>query len=422
MLDVAFSGKLVCQAASGTLNCETERNPLDVADDKQLSKGARTAARLLLCVGGVLSSLCIYGVLQERIMTMPYKAADGTEGIFKCSIFLVLMNRAVAVCISFTGMVFTEDPFVTSTPLSYYAIVAFSNLVTTLCQYEVLKYLSFAVSTLSKCAKIVPVMIWGRTILGKQYSVAECAAAVAVTLGCAIFVANRGLNPDLILRKGGRSGAEGGGVSGGSGILSSLSDHKGWVHQYALGGVIMLIYLGFDGFTSTFQQKLFTKHSTTILNQIFFTTMFTTFFSFVWLIMTAQLSPVATFVAAHPQSLQDILVLSVASCVSQFAISYTIYSFGAVILATIMTFRQFLSVPISCYLFGQGLTGLQWVGVVLVLAPVGARLMKLRNNMPEAEIQVHLLDNKDLQAAGTSSSGATVGIYGADRRSIAEVL
>jgi hypothetical protein len=32
------------------------------------------------------------------------------------------------------------------------------------------------------------------------------------------------------------------------------------------------LHLGFDGFTSTFQQKLFRQYTTSILNQIFFTT------------------------------------------------------------------------------------------------------------------------------------------------------
>jgi adenosine 3'-phospho 5'-phosphosulfate transporter B2 len=56
------------------------------------------------------------------------------------------------------GMVLTADSFETTTPVKLYAAIAFSNLVTTVCQYEVLKYLSFAASTLAKCAKIIPVM------------------------------------------------------------------------------------------------------------------------------------------------------------------------------------------------------------------------------------------------------------------------
>jgi adenosine 3'-phospho 5'-phosphosulfate transporter B2 len=55
----------------------------------------------------------------------------------------------------------------------------------------------------------------------------------------------------------------------------------------------------------------------------------------------------------------DVFVLSVASCVSQFTISYTIFCFGAVTLASVMTFRQFLSVVISCFLFGSPVGALQ---------------------------------------------------------------
>ena len=59
---------------------------------------------------------------------------------------------------------------------------------------------------------------------------------------------------------------------------------------------------------------------------------------------------------------------------SQFAISYTIFCFGAVTLASVMTFRQFLSVVISSFIFGNPLSGLQWLGVLMVLVPVFERV------------------------------------------------
>ena len=37
----------------------------------------------------------------------------------------------------------------------------------TTCQYEALKYVSFPVQTLGKCAKMIPVMIWGYAINGR---------------------------------------------------------------------------------------------------------------------------------------------------------------------------------------------------------------------------------------------------------------
>lgn len=38
------------------------------------------------------------------------------------------------------------------------------------CQYEALRYLTFPLQTLAKCAKMIPVMLWGAAINRKTYS------------------------------------------------------------------------------------------------------------------------------------------------------------------------------------------------------------------------------------------------------------
>ncbi len=373
----------------------------------------RTPLNLAVSIGGVLGSLCVYGVLQERLMTIPYGGTTSEPEkaeMFTSSVFLVLMNRLVTVVVSAVGIVLTGDSFRTSTPLNLYASIAFSNLVTTVCQYEVLKYLSFAASTLAKCAKIIPVMVWGRMILHKRYTWLDYVMAATVTAGCFLFVMDRGVINDRQLRHERQAthggvvddtadgtynaysvpappGEESAGdyeehsgaqvmeeiVQGGGGKLVDDIMQKGEAHMYVLGTIIMCVYLGFDGFTSTFQQKLYRHYTCSILNQIFFTTCFSAVFSTAWLLSTAQMAQVWGFMGRHPGVIQDIFVLSVSAAVSQFAISYTIFCFGAVTLASVMTFRQFISVVISCFLFGNPLSGLQWVGVAMVLAPVFER-------------------------------------------------
>ena len=66
----------------------------------------------------------------------------------------------------------------------------FSNLVSTLCQYEVLKYLTFAISTLAKAAKILPTMLWGYVLHGKRFQTSQYFSAIIVTAGCFLFVSN----------------------------------------------------------------------------------------------------------------------------------------------------------------------------------------------------------------------------------------
>lgn len=119
-----------------------------------------------------------------------------------------------------------QQPLAPAAPLTSYAAVSFSNVVATCCQYEALKYVAFPVQTLGKCAKMIPVMIWGTLISRKTYSAKDYTAALLVTAGCTVFLFNRG------------------------------AEAKASRESSLLGGVLMLTYLTFDGFTSTFQVRL----------------------------------------------------------------------------------------------------------------------------------------------------------------------
>merc|ERR1719261_2413069 len=72
-------------------------------------------------------------------------------------------------------------------PIYKYAAVSASNVVATTCQYEALRYVSFPVQTLGKCAKMIPVMIWGFFINQRRYDAADIGVAALITLGCTIF-------------------------------------------------------------------------------------------------------------------------------------------------------------------------------------------------------------------------------------------
>ena len=247
-----------------------------------------------------------------------------------------------------------------------YAAVSFSNLVATVCQYEVLKYLTYSVSTLAKTMKVVPVMIWGQFLGEKKFTSREYFDAAVMTFGCFVFVANRGWRSAVQKRYEGEYDE------------SSLE----WAAN--AGFLILAVYFVFDGFTSTFQQKMYRRDGVTVTAQVFFTSFFTTVFGFAWLVITDQLSPSIRFVHDHPAIVGDILLLSCASTVAQFSIAYTIKSYSAVILASIMTFRQFLSVLISCYVFSSPLNVVQWLGISLILAPLTFKRVAFANRAESA--------------------------------------
>lgn len=113
-------------------------------------------------------------------------------------------------------------------PLYSYAAVSLSNVIATTCQYEALKWVSFAVQTLGKCAKMFPVMIWGALMLGRRYTYREVGMAVTITSGCFVFFMTG--NTSSRVAK--------------AGSQSSL-----------YGLALMAGYLGADGFTSTVQVR-----------------------------------------------------------------------------------------------------------------------------------------------------------------------
>lgn len=62
----------------------------------------------------------------------------------------------------------------------------------------------------------------------------------------------------------------------------------------------------------------------------------------------------------------NIIVLSIAATIAQLFISHTIKTFGALLFATVMTTRQFLSILLSCFLFLHPLSLGQMAATVIV--------------------------------------------------------
>ncbi|KAK8969263.1 UDP-galactose/UDP-glucose transporter 5B [Platanthera guangdongensis] len=114
------------------------------------------SAKLIFLVAGIMFALLVYGVLQEKIMRVPY--GDDKE-YFTSSLFLVLCNCITTSAVSAGFLLISKKTLAPAAPMRYYCVISISNLLTTTCQYEALKYVSFPVQTLAKCAKMIPVMV-----------------------------------------------------------------------------------------------------------------------------------------------------------------------------------------------------------------------------------------------------------------------
>merc|ERR1719183_2860765 len=93
---------------------------------------------------------------------------------------------------------------------------------------------------LGKSFKMMPVMLWGMAVSSKRYSLQDWFISIAVTLGVTQFLL--------------------------TGPISS--SHSANTSIYGL--MLLLGFLALDGFTSTFQEKLFKEYETSKYNQMFY--------------------------------------------------------------------------------------------------------------------------------------------------------
>jgi len=292
------------------------------------------AMTLILGGGGIIVFLGLYGFQQERLMSYPY---DGE--LFQDTVFLVLNNRLMAVTFACFMIKRTGETWVNGPQLWKYFAISVSNVIATTCQYEALKYVSFPVQMLGKSAKIVPVMVWGMAISGKSYSMQDWMISFGVTGGCMMFL-----------------------------LAGEISSSRAAQGDSVYGLVLLLGYLGADGFTSMFQEKLFGDYKTSKYNQMLYINGCSALMSIVWLLPTGQLTNAIAFSGRHPSFLVDACVLSFSATSGQYCIYTVIKQFGAVVFAACMNVRQVTNITISLLYYGHTISIGQFMGLMLVFA------------------------------------------------------
>jgi len=106
---------------------------------------AKQGLLLSFCAGGLLVSYLIWGLLQERIMAYNYSETEGTSERFTNSQFLVFMNRIFALFVAVMVIAMQRRHSAHQPPLYKYSYCSFSNIISSWCQYEALKFVSFPV-------------------------------------------------------------------------------------------------------------------------------------------------------------------------------------------------------------------------------------------------------------------------------------
>jgi adenosine 3'-phospho 5'-phosphosulfate transporter B2 len=329
------------------------RHPVSSAASRPVTSSDGSSPLLLcFCALGLQLSYLSWGVLQERLMTRGYGPAGEP---FQSSQFIVFCNRVLALivglCAVSSGPCGHEKRMPHRAPFFAYSFASVSNIMSSWCQYEALKHVSFPAQVLSKSSKIIPVMLMGRLINRKIHPWYDYVVAVAVSAGAALFM-----------------------------VTEKAPKRPGSAERstQATGVALLVCYLVLDGFTSQWQQRIFRRHRASPYQMMVGINAFSAVFTLAALARSGELRAALAFVRAWPECASHVALISAAGCLGQTFIFLTIERFGPLVFTIIMTTRQLLSILLSGWVYGHSTGPWGLAGAGTVFGALGFRVWKKR--------------------------------------------
>lgn len=140
--------------------------PDKLAFEQENTSKMEVMRRLAFCVIMLNVTFVTWGVLQERMLTRRYPRFTGEY--FTYSYALVFTSRFWTLIMSGFLMMYLKPTRSSSTIIYEYSFPSISNMLSSWCQYESLRYVSFPAVTLFKSFKLAPVMAMGKFLGNKQ--------------------------------------------------------------------------------------------------------------------------------------------------------------------------------------------------------------------------------------------------------------
>lgn len=318
-------------------------------DQSNFSK-IQVVKRLVFCSLMLNVTFVTWGLLQERMLTRRYPR--GTGEYFTFSYALVFFNRLWTLIMSGLLLLYMKPHRSKTTVIYEYAFPSISNMLSSWCQYEALRYVTFPATTIFKSFKLVPVMVMGKFLGNKDYPQYEYFVALIIGIGIALFMTS---TDDLEF-----------------GLNIYHANSERWT-----GILLLCFFLFFDSFTGQWQSRMFQRHhDLSLVELLFATSTFSTVLSLITLIHQQEIGPAIDFVIRHFEIHGHFFLFSVCSAVGQLFIFYTIKNFGAVIFTMIMTARVLLSITLSCIIYGHKVTPTGFLGLSLVTGGILYRIKR----------------------------------------------
>ncbi|XP_015789180.1 adenosine 3'-phospho 5'-phosphosulfate transporter 1 [Tetranychus urticae] len=377
---------------NGVYDVEQSKQLIDVkkeTDEDTKEQDAKNSNRkklvlFITCFLGLHCSYLIWGVFQEKIMTTEYLiSTNRTQFIIKQesltvkldkikfhdSQFLVLINRIFAFLIALVVFTITQArklPNQSGTPkrlviapFHEFFYCSLSNILSSWCQYEALKFVNFPTQVLSKACKIPSVMLMSKLVSNKKYETFEYITSISISFGMILFLHGNHNNDHK-----NESAITQGSMNSTSKLFNGL--------------IVLACYLIFDSFTSNWEESIYHKYRISSWQMMAAVNLCSVILTLTSLTQQGNLIPALITVTSSNRLLLDCIFLSISSTIGQFFVFFTISHFGALIFAMIMTLRQIFAILLSMNLYHHSISMLSLLGMFVVFASIiTSRIMKI---------------------------------------------
>lgn len=268
-------------------------------------------------------------------------------------------------------------------PYYLFSLCSIGNIVSSWCQYESLKYVDFSVQVSSLClqllysylnlyvhvqilfksSKLLPVMIMSVLVSRKKYKIRDYLIAFAVCCGLVVFT----IGDEEVKAASSPTPASNETNSTSDASLEKDASH-GQLWYLINGLILLLMYVGFDAFTSNWQERMSREYDVNFLQMMFLVNVYSTILSLASLVYQSQLVSSMTTILSIPQLSIDVALLGLSSALSNAPIYLTVTRFGAVALACVMIARQLFSVITSFIVFQHLVNLKEVIGVIVAFS------------------------------------------------------
>jgi len=309
---------------------------------------------------GVVVSLAVYGLSQEKIMSRPYHSGtDLTEYLsafsadavpqpdpkewptaddyFQSSLFLVLVSRVVGFVFALVMMIANREPYGLQAGFFQYVLMAATTVAASKCQFDALMYVCFTLQILGKSFKMFPIMCWDFMVLGKNNRrVLDWIVGLLFTIGVICYVAGGHIFP----------------------ARSSSGASGAW---WGIG--LMFGFFAFDSLTVSIQERAFADGASAKYNQMLYINLFSALLTSAMLFFQHDWAVTVAFCTSHPLVLMDAAIMSVSSLSANWFVFALVHGFGSLVFTGTMNIRQILSVVASVVAYHHHVTILQIVAL-----------------------------------------------------------